>query len=400
MNFALLGDDSRLAGLALAVVAQKDHRLLLAVEAPETLRQLLRFDRRLQPAANWSTLLDRTNIDAVLIGTGHPDSQFAAKQLAAAGVMVLMFPDVDPRGVLPYELWMAHPERTDLLFPILPHRGHPVFAELQRRLSACELGPLHHLELQRTLPVSESMLSVGGLRRDEIDAAFVADIDRIRFLFGEYDQVTAVETQPTDGGVARSTITLSAEGQPQLNWTATPSRDGSESWRLVITGQNGSLRLDGGPDSGCYSLLDSQDRLLSTATDDGSAWVLSQCVETFQTRQTRLPWSHVTRCFDLLDGVHRSLKRRRTIDVHFENVSERSHFKSQMTAVGCSLLMTTPVLLAAVLLASALVDLPRWFRTLLPLLVLTPLALFLLLQGLMYFAKGTPPRKQTDTSVS
>jgi hypothetical protein len=36
--------------------------------------------------------------------------------------------------------------------------------------------------------------------------------------------------------------------------------------------------------------------------------------------------------------MHRSLKRRRTIDLHFESTSERSQFKTQMTAIGCGVL--------------------------------------------------------------
>ncbi len=35
---------------------------------------------------------------------------------------------------------------------------------------------------------------------------------------------------------------------------------------------------------------------------------------------------------DLVDAVARSMRRRRTIDLHLEETSERNQFKTQMTA--------------------------------------------------------------------
>jgi len=66
--------------------------------------------------------------------------------------------------------------------------------------------------------------------------------------------------------------------------------------------------------------------------------------------QPALPtWSDAVRVFDVLDAAKRSLRRRRTIDLHFEALSERSQFKTQMTAIGCGLLVLTMILMLGLL---------------------------------------------------
>jgi hypothetical protein len=56
-------------------------------------------------------------------------------------------------------------------------------------------------------------------------------------------------------------------------------------------------------------------------------------------------WRDAVEAFELLDGVDHSLERRRTIDLHHEPVSERTIFKTQMTAMGCGVLMATLLLM-------------------------------------------------------
>ncbi len=64
------------------------------------------------------------------------------------------------------------------------------------------------------------------------------------------------------------------------------------------------------------------------------------------------------RAFDLLDAARRSLTRKRTVELQFESTSERSQFKTQMTAVGCSLLLLTMFGMIGLLFAGRMLD-PR-----------------------------------------
>jgi hypothetical protein len=64
----------------------------------------------------------------------------------------------------------------------------------------------------------------------------------------------------------------------------------------------------------------------------------------------------LTRAFETVEATRASLRRRRTIDLVFESTSERSIFKSHMTAVGCGLLTLTLFGLVAFLLLGAFLD--------------------------------------------
>ncbi|MFM7832603.1 MAG: hypothetical protein ACKPJD_12475, partial [Planctomycetaceae bacterium] len=51
---------------------------------------------------------------------------------------------------------------------------------------------------------------------------------------------------------------------------------------------------------------------------------------------------------------------RRTVDVHFDAGTERSVFKSQMTALGCGVLTWLLLGMVAYLIAGQLLTLPNW----------------------------------------
>lgn len=96
------------------------------------------------------------------------------------------------------------------------------------------------------------------------------------------------------------------------------------------------------------------------------------------------------RAFDLLEGAHRSLRRRRTVDLYFDTPSERSNFKSTMTAVGCSLLMLTLLTILLGLGAGAIakdLGLPPVVMKVVRILVFAPLFAFLVLQFGVFLAK-------------
>jgi len=98
-------------------------------------------------------------------------------------------------------------------------------------------------------------------------------------------------------------------------------------------------------------------------------------------------WHDLTRNVDLLDAVERSIRKRRTIDVYFDPPSERGTFKTQMTAVGCSLLVATLGFVIVYLMTAAMLDLPVLAKRVLVALIFLPLAIFLALQGLLFVAR-------------
>ena len=94
-------------------------------------------------------------------------------------------------------------------------------------------------------------------------------------------------------------------------------------------------------------------------------------------------WGELVKCFETVDATHRSVRRKRTIELHFEPMSERAIFKTQMTAIGCGLLVGTLLMMLCFLGIASVVPLPEPVLIGLRVLVFAPLVLFLLAQVLL-----------------
>jgi hypothetical protein len=96
------------------------------------------------------------------------------------------------------------------------------------------------------------------------------------------------------------------------------------------------------------------------------------------------------RAFELVEAAHRSRVRRRTIDLYFDTPSERSNFKTQMTAIGCGVLMFTLLGMLLTLALGAAANefgLPAGVMKIARLAVFAPLLVFLAMQLLLLVAK-------------
>jgi hypothetical protein len=98
-----------------------------------------------------------------------------------------------------------------------------------------------------------------------------------------------------------------------------------------------------------------------------------------------------TRAMEVAEGVARSLRRGRTVELHYEEISEAGTFKSVMTSLGCLILLAVLVVLPVALAGPAL-----GLRWTIDLAYLIPplLLLFLLLQLLRFAARGSDTTKK------
>jgi hypothetical protein len=92
------------------------------------------------------------------------------------------------------------------------------------------------------------------------------------------------------------------------------------------------------------------------------------------------------------------VRRRRSIDIYFETQSERSQFKTQMTAIGCGVLCLTLVAVIVLLMIGALFDVPPVVMHIGRVLVFLPVFVFLGLQLLVFIAK--PTSRDSGTSAA
>jgi hypothetical protein len=130
------------------------------------------------------------------------------------------------------------------------------------------------------------------------------------------------------------------------------------------------------------------------STDEAGEWLLERFVASVRggsanppTNAPILMWEELARAVELVEAAQRSVRRRRTIDVYFETPSERSLFKTQMTAVGCSLIVLTLLAVVLYLVLAATIGMPPLMKKIMVGLIFLPLGIFLALQLLVFVAR-------------
>ncbi|RPI89367.1 MAG: hypothetical protein EHM42_03120 [Planctomycetaceae bacterium] len=240
------------------------------------------------------------------------------------------------------------------------------------------------------------------LTTEVLDGHLFQDVDLLRALLGRFDQVTAFRHFDSAGHTSLATATLAGAELPPVAWSVTP---GSEAgWRLTIEGEprtavidvdrdGARLQLDGvlARDSVCASPMEEGARLVALEFARGlSAGSAGRPGPSQSQKPAMADWNDLIRDVEILDAAGQSVRRRRTIDILSESPSERGLFKSQMTAVGCLLLILTPMGVVLYLVIAAAIDLPGWLKTGLVVAVFAPLGLFLVSQTLVFIAHPPP----------
>jgi predicted dehydrogenase len=401
MRFALLCDDPLARPMIDALSEQvAGHRLTLAVRATERGDALLHRRLAVTFVEHYEDLAFDKQIDAVLIGGSHPSILDGTKQFAAAGVPVLFLPQVEQGSTFIYELSLVRDDNHVLLFPAFWHRYDTAVIGLKEAIAEGQLGHVQFLQLRREL----SRSSAGTpLPQSTVDAELLYDVDLLRWLGGDYDQITALRTGATTEGVLIQSVVLAGKSLPEANWSISPT-EGPNQWRLTVRGDAATAELYCDESSRSWTCEINGKRL--QGDERATARGLLKTFENAAALQSTVPastsvpdegdWGDLVKCFETLDATHRSVRRRRTIELHFEPMSERAIFKTQMTAIGCSVLILTLLLMLCFLGIASVVPLPQPVLKVLRLMVFAPLAFFLIAQVLLPL---TRPSSNEQTSV-
>jgi predicted dehydrogenase len=358
MNFGLLCDDPAASALIAAFRHSPAHRLTRAVLVSPDADELLHGVPGVQFAEHWEDLLTARDVEAVIVGGASADVWEGAKQLASASIPLLVLPTIADGATLLYELSLIRDDRRSVLCPAWLHRFDPAVLRWREQLRAGDHRRYVHWERE----------IAGGAGREisraAIDEALFRDADLWRFLAGGADQVTALQTGGTATGALIQSIVLVDRSAPELTWTMKSGE--ADISRLTLPAEQGETRLEFQGNS-----LESAERLLDAfaATVAGNP---AAC-----------DWTEVLHAAEIVDAAHRSLERRRTIDLHHEALSERAIFKTQMTALGCSALMLTLCVLVVCLAVDSIAPLHSGALKLLVVLLCAPLFVFLLVQALL-----------------
>jgi hypothetical protein len=350
MKFALVGDDPVVLPLVRVLAEHPEHRLLAAALLGGLEADVLRQVPAVRLVSGWEELIP-ADLDAVIVCGSAEVIGEAARQLAAAGRPLVVFPQGAWDTELVYELSLVRDDNAVSLVPIGPRWLHPVFREFQKPLASSRAGDapaISHLRWEWDVEAKPG----GGLPASVIRSYLLPDVSLLRILGGEYHQVTAVESATRTGGIVLATVTLTGENLPDAVWSLKPVNSPSR-WKLTVTHSAGTTTFEGSADP--WEIVSSSLSNAPVTLDEGH--VLLEFIERrLSTPDERPDWTDLTRDFEVLDAVRRSLARRRTIDLHFETTSERSLFKTQMTAIGCGVLMLTLFAVVVLLFLGSVLD--------------------------------------------
>jgi hypothetical protein len=293
------------------------------------------------------SLTDERHVAAATVVGGSAAAVLSAARSIGESTPLLVLPLADSAGAVAYGL-IPDVEDGRLILAGWTARAEPAVSACLAQFAAGTLGDLQVLQLDREVD-GRAEPQPQWLTPDVVDDWFFEDVDLLRVLGGDFNRVTAVPLAPVPQGCRRMTVTLGTAGVVEAVWNLMPGV--RHAWKLTITGTRGTAVLTQTGDQPVRFELNGVDhpvtgaaardvvlrefaRRAATATAADAA---SRPQASSDTTSAAV-WSDFVRAADLLEGYKRSLRRRRTIDLHFDSHSERSQFKTQMTAIGCGVL--------------------------------------------------------------
>jgi myo-inositol 2-dehydrogenase/D-chiro-inositol 1-dehydrogenase len=300
--------------------------------------------------------LATAGLSLVIVGGPVDARGEALRRAAAEGLAVLCLhpPGFDSEAY--YQVALSRSETGAVVVPCLPLRLHPGVASLRLAMSTGELGAVRNIRHE-----GSAEPPANDLARWEFPRA----VDVVRSLVGEIDELTASGDPPGERPETELVVHLrAAEGrraEVRLS-VATPS----EPSRLTLSGSNGSLALEYDPQHLLPARLirrvgaSAREQIDELEPWDAHAAIIETVHSCLNHRdQAGRPTlgpslQDGTRAMELSEAVVRSLRRGRTIDLHYESISEESSFKSIMTSTGCFILLGALFILPLALAGPAL----------------------------------------------
>ncbi|MEY2725764.1 MAG: hypothetical protein RLZZ458_1631 [Planctomycetota bacterium] len=327
----------------------------------------------LQLAATSEDALLQRDLQLVLLALDDCDEILRLTRAAvqADRHVAVCLPLLTASAALVFELQLIADEAQTAVLPIVPRwqlRDLPPTA-LQLGLVP---GEIRQLLLE---------LSFGDATPEQLTEATRTGLDLLSAAGFRYSQVTCLDAAAPGGLLLSRLITLGAQADaesplPPATLQLRPESGGTGMLRAVLN--SGSVVE--------YPLVSGEadvyfPRLRWFMEDRARAAPLLEAAST---------------TLELCEAAAKSVRRRRTVDVHFDAGTERSVFKSQMTAMGCGVLTWLMFSMVVLLMAGQLFDLPDWFWRAARVLWIAPVVLFLAAQFLLPLARDRsgPGRKR------
>ena len=368
MRFAIVGNNATAFDLLRELAGSTEHTLVRCALSGELAAAVSRATIPVTLTATVEDALLAGDVDAVIVAIDDLDESLRIVRAASqADRHVIVIPPALCSPAYSFELHLILDESQRGIMPLLPRAA---IAELP--LTAVDLGL--HEQTTRQLSIE---LSVTETSPEEVRAAVIRGLDYLSATGFKFTQVTALEANAPDGSLISRLTTLSA---------ATTAEKPLPPGTLTIKPSAVARRE-------CVLQISQNDATIRTVSISESANILDRIVTVCQSRESCGKWMEAfSVTLELAEAVGKSLRRRRTVDVHFDSGSEKGVFKSQMTAIGCGILTFMMLGMVAYLIVAQLVPLPDTVLHILRILWITPLVLFLFAQVLLPLARDRGSR--------
>ncbi|WP_165222402.1 hypothetical protein [Aquisphaera insulae] len=294
-------------------------------------------------------------LDLVIVGGPILARGEALRRCAAEGLAVICLHPPGDDSEAYYQVALSREETGSVIIPYLPLRLHPGVAALRAGRENGEIGTVRALRHE---------ISVEETDEDMARHIFPVAVDPIGALLGEIDSLTASGDPPGTTPELELLVQLRSTGgdRAEIRIMSGPS----EAFRLTLAGTLATLTLE------YPSMIQGTSRLIHRSLSgpeesvtelpswDPRAAIMQVLHEALALREEpgrRAPGPSLrdgTRAMELSEAVVRSLRKGRTIDLHYEEISEEAVFKSIMTSTGCMLLLSILVVVPLALAGPAI----------------------------------------------
>lgn len=326
MNVLILGDGPDELAWARALIHHPEHRLVAACPGFKDWPDL-------PGGHDLNAALAIAEVDAVIVGGGPELRGEALRRAAGEGLAIIALHPPGPNTDPYYHVALSRQETGALVVPDLPARLHPGVAALDKAMHDGPPGSGRVVRLDAWTAPEDGDL-VGTVTPRQIDA--------VRALIGEIEAVTATGTPPGDRPTERLVIHLrgSRGRTAEIRLETGPP----EPTRLAVSSSPGSTTLEFDPAFLGSSRLVRRSPGEADVVTEIAPWnpkdaILHALSEAVAGREFSPNLLDGTRAMEVTEAVGRSLRRGRTIDLDYEEMSEAGNFKSVMTATGCALLV-------------------------------------------------------------
>jgi hypothetical protein len=368
MRFCVVGELPEASALLRAVHDSAEHSLSACAVAGELQQWLISSQTGLRLVPTSEEAILSNDVDTVIVAVRDSDDSLRCVRTATQAEKHVVV--VPPPGCSPaysFELHLILDESTTAVIPLTHRLGLNQLAWEKADLS---------LDAQTTQQLTTD-LEVTDTSAAEVRKAIRMGLDLLHASGFRYSQVTALEAKSPDGRFLSMLITLNASAiadssLPPATLTLKPAQQ-----------SDGPVRIQ--------QVLASGDRI---EIECGAPAVLPERIQWLcQNKHASSRWMEAfSATLELADAVEKSLRRKRTVDVHFDSGSERGVFKSQMAAIGCGVLTFMMFGMVGYLILAQLTDLPTWVLHVARALWIAPLVIFLLAQALLPLTRSRSPR--------